>query len=73
MISSKSIVFQYNSLILRSQGRLLGVKIDIKWLRIVAWLLDGCRKFLEWLLERSRRAPEPKKVAWRPLGAVLER
>ena len=52
----------------------MGVKINIKWLRIAAWLLDGCWKPLEWLLERSWRRPEPKKsvleASWSRLGAL---
>ena len=38
----KPLFFNIDDLFLRSRGRFWGVKIDIAWLRIAAWLLDGC-------------------------------
>ena len=46
---------------MKSRGRFLEVKIDIKWLRIAAWLHDGCRRPLE----------DRLKGSWKHLGALL--
>ena len=48
---------------LRSRGRFWGAEIDAKRHQIAAWLRNGCRRPLEWLLERSWRPSEPKKRA----------